>query len=270
MIIDAHTHIFPDHQAEAALQATARMFNVPTYGTATAADLLNRMDSCGIDYAVIHMVAPTPGLVQSTNTWLIQLRQERFIKFGTLHPRFDKNEDEIKRLRDAGIFGVKLQPDVQQFSPDDPALLYPLYEALCLHSMAVMFHVGGEPLPSPDNRSRPAMIARIARDFQELKIIAAHLGGLNMWEEVEEVLAGMPNVWMETSLSYKFINPALGRRIIDKHGHDRIFFGTDYPFAPVDASLAAARSVSFLSDTQKQDILGNNAYRFFIHACSMR
>ena len=270
MIIDAHTHIFPDHQAAAALQAAARMFNVPTYGTATADNLLSRMDSCGISYAVIHMVAPTPSMVQNTNTWLINLCQDRFIKFGTLHPRFSKNKDEIKRLRDAGIFGVKLQPDVQHFSPDDCALTYPLYEALCLHGMTVMFHVGGEPLLSPANRSRPKMIAQIACDFPELRIVAAHLGGLNMWEEVEEVLAGLPNVWMETSLSYKFISPALAQRIIDKHGHTKIFFGTDYPFAPVDVSLAAARSVSFLSESQKQDILGKNAYRFFFNISSMQ
>ncbi|MCX8044010.1 MAG: amidohydrolase family protein [Desulfobacterota bacterium] len=191
------------------------------------------------------------------------MQQKRFIKFGTLHPLYSGYEDEIRRLHDAGVRGIKLQPDVQQFTPDDPNTLYPLYESLCRYQMTVMFHVGGEPLPSPDNRSRPAMIARIARDFPELKIIAAHLGGLNMWDEVEAVLVGVPNVWMETSLSYRFIKPDQAQRIVAKHGHEKIFFGTDYPFAPIDASLAAARSVTFLTNIQKQDILGRNAHRFF-------
>jgi len=263
MIIDAHTHIFPDHQAAAALQATARMFKVPTFGTATAKDLLERMDRCGISYAVIHMVAPVPSMVQGTNTWLMNLGEDRFIKFGTLHPQFSGNADEIKRLRDAGIAGVKLQPDVQQFFPDDRAIMYPVYEALCRNDMTVMFHIGGEPLPSPENRSRPAMIARIARDFPELRIIGAHLGGLNMWQDVYKLLAGLPNLWFETSLSYTYIQPHLAQQIIEKHGADRIFFGTDYPFAPIESSLAAARAVNFLTEPQKQAILGQNAYRYF-------
>ncbi|MCP4707567.1 MAG: hypothetical protein GY869_02990, partial [Planctomycetes bacterium] len=94
MIIDAHTHIFPDHQAETILQNTARMFNVPTYGNATASDLLSKMDDCGIDYAVIHMVAPLPSGVQETNAWLMNLRQDRLIKFGTLHPKYKNYADE--------------------------------------------------------------------------------------------------------------------------------------------------------------------------------
>lgn len=263
LIIDAHTHIFPDKNAAAILQNTAKLFNVPTFGTATAADLLCRMDAFGISHSVIHMVSPTAAGVIDTNTWLIQLRQNRFIKFGTLHPGFKRTEEEIKRLKDGGVQGVKFQPDVQQFAPDEKSLTYGMYEALARHGLTVMFHVGGEPLPSPRDRSKPSMIAAIARDFPQLKIIAAHLGGLNMWDEVYEMLAGMPNIYFESSLSYEFIEPALAEKIIRKHGHDRIFFGTDYPFGDVKSSLAAARSVPFLTAAEKDDVLGRNAGKFF-------
>jgi len=263
MIIDCHTHIFPDKNASSILQATARMFDVPTFGAATAPDLLGKMDSCGISHAVIHMVSPTAAGVIDTNTWLIQLNQDRFIKFGTLHPGFKKTEDEIKRLKDGGVKGVKFQPDVQQFTPDEKSLTYSIYEALAKHGLKVMFHVGGEPLPSPRDRSKPSMILNIARDFSELQIIAAHLGGLNMWEDVYDMLAGMPNIYLESSLSYEFIEPVLAEKIIRKHGHDKIFFGTDYPFGDVKTSLAAARSVSFLTATEKEEVLGRNAWKFF-------
>ncbi len=252
MIIDAHTHIFPDKYAATILQATAKMFNVPTFGAATAADLLEKMDGCGISHAVIHMVSPTPSGVSDTNTWLIQLKQDRFIKFGTLHPGFKKIEEEIQRLKDGGVKGVKFQPDVQQFTPDERQSTYHIYEALAKQGMTVMFHVGGEPLPSARDRSKPSMILNIARDFPELKIIAAHLGGLNMWEDVYEMLAGRANIYLESSLSYEFIEPALAEKIIRKHGHDKIFFGTDYPFGDVKTSLAAARSVPFLIGAGKR------------------
>ena len=50
--------------------------------------------------------------------------------------------------------------------------------------------------PAPHNQSKPHMLLQVARDFPELKIIAAHLGGLNMWDSVDELLAGIDNVFM--------------------------------------------------------------------------
>ena len=264
LIIDAHTHIFPEKQADAILQATAKMFNIKLYGKGTASDLLTRMDENGITYAVIHMVAPVPSLVKDTNTWLMKLKEDRFIKFGTLHPLLKNHTDEIKRLKDGGVRGIKFQPDVQQFTPDDKEVVYSVYETLSRHAMKVMFHVGGEPLPSPDNRSKPGMIYSVARDFPELSIIAAHLGGLNMWEQACDLLAGLPNIYMESSLSYGFIKPEMAKKIIKKQSHKKIFFGTDYPFGEIKSSLAAARAVPFLSVSEKEDILGKNACSFFI------
>jgi predicted TIM-barrel fold metal-dependent hydrolase len=110
------------------------------------------------------------------------------------------------------------------------------------------------------------MIASIAKDFTHLSIIAAHLGGLNMWENVLTHLAGLPNVYMESSLSYDFIKPELAQKIIRAHGHEKIFFGSDYPFGDIARSLSAARMVEFLSPDERNDILGRNADRFFAAA----
>ena len=264
LIIDAHTHIFPDEIARQILETTARNFKIKTYGAGTAADLISQMDKHEIRYAVVHMVAPTPASVKETNSWLIRLKEERLIKFGTLHPRLKNLPQEIDRLKDHNINGVKLQPDVQTFTVDDRPLTYPLYEALVKKNMAVMFHVGGEPQPAPHNRSKPSMILRVAKDFPELKIIAAHLGGLNMWDSVDELLAGIENVFMETSLTYENIVPELANKIIKKHGHNKIFFGTDYPFAPIGKSVKIAKAFPFLSDNEKKDIFGLNAQRFYL------
>jgi len=270
LIIDAHTHIFPDDAAARILENTSKMFNVPTFGTGTAADLLSQMDENGISNAVIHMVSPTQASVHATNTWLINLRQERFIKFGTIHPRLKNLSHELDRLKDHNINGVKLQPEVQGFTVDDRAATYHLYDALAARQMTVMFHVGGNPLPTPRNRSKPHMILTVAQDFPELKIIAAHLGGNNMWDAVYEKLAGTKNVYMETSLSYENIAPDLAQNIIKKHGHNKVFFGTDYPFAPVGRSVKIARAVPFLNNNEKEDILGRNAFKFYLSSHQTR
>ena len=262
MIVDFHTHIFPDEQAARLLTHTARMFKVPTFGTATTADLLERMKRCGIDRSVVHMVAPTPAGVAATNSWLIELHEPRLYRFATLHPDMPDPAAEIARLRTHGIDGVKLQPDIQQFYPDDFTRCERMYRALLAADMPVMLHVGGEPLPGPDDRSHPDMIARLARTYPRLRIIAAHLGGLNMWEMVARELVGLDNIWMETSLSYFSIRPETAQYIIANHGIDKFFFGTDYPFGDSAPSLAAARAVPFLDPHQKQQILGTNAARF--------
>ena len=264
MIIDTHTHIFPDNQAAVFLKNTAEMFNVKTYGMATESDLILKMDENQISHSVIHMVAPYPSGVTETNTWLINLNQPRFIKFGTVHPGFKDFKNEIKRLKNNNICGVKFQPDIQRFFPDDKELIYGLYEELARSGLKVMFHIGGEPIPGPKDRSKPHMIRTVALDFPELKIVGAHLGGLNVWEETYEMLAGLENIYMESSLSYKFIKPSMAEKIIKKHGHEKIFFGSDYPFASIKESINAAKSVSFLTDDQIKDILGRNAEKFYL------
>ncbi len=45
LIIDAHTHIFPDEIARQILETTARNFKIKTYGEGTAADLISQMDN---------------------------------------------------------------------------------------------------------------------------------------------------------------------------------------------------------------------------------
>ena len=263
MIIDAHTHIFPDNAAESILTFTARKFNVKVYGKGTAADLIAQMDANKVSHAVIHMVAINPKAAQAINTWLINLSEPRFIKFGTVHPHQQDYKQEIFRLKENGIRGIKLQPAVQGFTVDDAALTYPLYEELSKNGITVMFHVGGNPTPYANQHSTPKMVFRVAEDFPELTIIAAHLGGLNMWDVVTETLAGRENVYMETSMTYENILPTVAEKIIRKHGPRKIFFGTDYPFAPIKKCIERARELSFLTQQEKADLMGENARRFF-------
>jgi predicted TIM-barrel fold metal-dependent hydrolase len=263
MIIDAHTHIFPDNAAENILTFTARKFKVKVYGKGTAADLIAHMDANKVSHAVIHMVAINPKAAEAINTWLINLSEPRFIKFGTIHPHQQDYKQEILRLKEHGIRGIKLQPAVQGFTVDDAELTYPLYEELVKNGMTVMFHVGGNPTPYANQHSTPKMVLRVAEDFPELTIIAAHLGGLNMWDEVTETLAGRENIYMETSMTYEKILPTVAEKIIRKHGPRKIFFGTDYPFAPIKKCIGSARELSFLTQREQLDLMGENARRFF-------
>ncbi len=262
MIVDTHTHIFPDNVAEDILKIISQTFKVKTYGKGTAGDLIAQMDENSVNYAVIHMVAVNPESTRKINSWLISLTEPRFIKFGTLHPRQKDYQQEIHRLKESGVRGVKLQPAVQGFVVDD-SVAYPLYEELAKNEMTVMFHVGGNPIPGKNRYSTPSMILRVTRDFPDLIIIAAHLGGLNMWDEVKGTLAGRKNVYMETSMTYEDILPTVAENIMRAHGIRKIFFGTDYPFASVRKCIGSIQKIPFLNQKEKEDLVGRNAQRFF-------
>jgi predicted TIM-barrel fold metal-dependent hydrolase len=71
------------------------------------------------------------------------------------------------------------------------------------------------------------MLARIENN--NAKIILAHTGGYEMWDEVEEYLVGM-NVWLDTSYSMNRLSEEQFTRIVRNHGADRILFATDSPW----------------------------------------
>lgn len=63
----------------------------------------------------------------------------------------------------------------------------------------------------------------------DLKVICAHLGGWSVWKEAWRVLAGRPNVWVDTSSSLYALEPEEAAQLTAATVRSRAFFGTDYP-----------------------------------------
>ena len=78
--------------------------------------------------------------------------------------------------------------------------------------------------------SAPKKIVNIHRDFPNQKIIAAHLGGYERWDEALEYLVGLDeNVKFDTSSSLPFMSKERARKLIDSYGVENCFYGTDFP-----------------------------------------
>ena len=112
LIIDTHTHIFPDDAAARILESTSKKFKIKVHGKGTAADLISHMNENGIAYAVVHMVAINPKTVQEINTWLIGIKEPRLIKFGTIHPSAKDFKQEIHRLNKLLLVSIEMQLSV--------------------------------------------------------------------------------------------------------------------------------------------------------------
>lgn len=260
MIIDIHTHAFPDELAPRALAALTSNCDVPPLTDGTIAGLRASMRQAGMDKAAVMPIATKPAQVRAINQWAadISRQYDDIISFGTLHPMLEDWLAEIDRLVADGIRGVKFHPDYQQFFVDDPIMIS-LYMALAHAGLVVLFHAGVDIGLPPPVHCTPERLAAVLDAVPELTIIAAHMGGYDMWDDVEKYLVGR-DVYFDTSYSMADLGPERMTSLIRSHGVDKILFGTDSPWTDQAAEVAGIRALAF-SDEEIEAVLGGNAER---------
>ena len=235
-VIDAHVHIFPEKIAQAAVLATGKFYAnahneqllapaVLTNGQGTPEDLLAEEARAGIDRAVVFSTATTARQVESINNFIARecAAHPEFIGVGTMHINYPDFESEVRRIRELGLVGIKVHPDIQQFLLDDDRLL-PLYDCMRAAGLFLIAHMGDYRY----NYSTPWRMARLAKLFPEMRFIGAHFGGWSQWAEARECLA-LPNVYMDTSSTLGFDGWDAARKAFETFDPTHIFFGSDYP-----------------------------------------
>ncbi len=259
MRIDVHTHISPDRIAAPVLENMTSTFGYPAVGINTIDGIKAHMRASGVDKSVVLGVVERLEHIKPANDWLISIQDDMLVPFGAIHPDMEDMPGEVRRLREAGIKGVKLHPMVNQFYPDDPKM-FPLYEELG-DDMVVEIHSGrfnhtkpGDTVYSPPNR-----VMNMVRQFPKLKVIALHLGGFYMLDEAERELIGRDNVLIDTTWppELKELGPKTLTAIINKHGPDKVCFGTDFPLADMAKDSQFIESLP-VPDAAKERILGEN------------
>lgn len=255
MIIDCHTHVWPDQIARRALAGSVN--DLERRGDGTISGLTAVMDRAGVDKSVCLGVANTPSQVDKANRFAGGLDPSRFIGFGSVHPGLSV-EENIASLRAHGLRGVKIHPMFQQLELDDPRLGAVL-DAL-QGEFAVIVHVGAAG-DDPGNRCSPDMLATIIREFPRLDLIACHFGGYRMFERAAEAVCGLP-VYLDTSWppGLATLDPVSVRDHIRKHGADRVVFASDWPMADPGAEIEAIHGLG-LSDEETTGVLGGNLAR---------
>lgn len=256
-IIDFHTHVFPDDIAPRAIEKVRSNSSAPKNHTnGTVSGLLDSMKKNSIIRSVLLSIATKPSQVHTINETCSSLKSDHLVPFGTLHPMMDNIEDEIRFLKDNNIKGIKLHPEYQDFFINDPKHL-PMYEQLSAENIMILFHAGKDPGPFTCDHALPPAIKKISKIFPDLTIIAAHLGGWNVWNDVEEHLCGLP-IYFDTSALYEIIDPQQFIRIVRKHGTEKILFGTDSPWFDQGKTVQWLLELP-LTDSEKENILSLNA-----------
>lgn len=259
MFFDIHTHAFHPKIAHKAVEHLNRVYQLTCHGDGTVDHLLEREKAAGIDKCVVLCAATAPAQVIPANNYAMQLQREHeeIIGFGTLHPAYVDWEDELDRMRDGGLRGIKLHPDFQGFALNDKRLL-PIFEA-AQDDFVFLIHIGSDD-PLEVAPSTPFMVADLLRSFPRLQIICAHFGGYRMWEHSLEALAGQDNLWVDTSSTTAYVTPELLRRLLRQHPRDHILFGTDWPLYDPPVELERLRRMSGLSEDAMDHLLSNAGY----------
>lgn len=261
MITDFHTHCFPDALAERALARLAGISGIPYYTEATRDSNLNAMKQAGIDRAVIFNIATNPKQTIKVNDFAIEtaIHYPHFIPFGSVHPASEPDfiKTELKRLKEAGIKGIKLHPDYME-CPIDDARFALIFASCCELDLIVSTHAGWD-FYSPDFiHATPERIARVLDAFPTLKLVAAHMGGYKQEHEVLRHLVGK-RVWFDTSLIALAEDASLSREILLSHDPDRLLFGTDTPWSCMTDELATLESLELPRELTGKILSGNAA-----------
>lgn len=257
-ICDAHTHIFPEKIAEKAVTSIGNFYNLHmdcNSGSANA--LVESGSNIGVKHYLVCSTATVPTQVESINNFIIEeckLHPE-FVGFGTLHPDYENIEEEVERCINAGLKGIKLHPDFQQFYIDDDKA-YRIYEAI-EGRLPVLIHMGD----SRYDYSRPIRLENVVKNHPNLKVFAAHLGGYERWNEAITCLY-YDNIRFDTCSSLEFITPEFASEIIHGFGVDKVFFGTDFPMWDHIAELGRFMNLN-LTDDENRKILGENFKKEF-------
>ena len=269
MLIDFHTHIFPDKIAEKSVQiliSGIKRQMGEDYGNgkplycrpATLDGLLDNMKKSGVDRSICLPIATKIEQTASINRFAETVRSAQTLSFGTLHPLDPDWERVLEDAAEHGFPGIKLHLQFQETYIDSPQVIRIIKKCEAL-GLLVIFHAGDDIGLPPPIYATPERISHVLAETEGSHMIAAHLGGWKQWDDVEKYLVGTP-ILMDTAFIRDFISPEQCRRIIRDHGADKILFGSDSPWEDPADTMTFLQALDLTDDEMKQ-ITHQNALR---------
>lgn len=229
MIIDFHTHMFPDKIAERTITFLESVSNTRAFTDGTYKGLEKSSIAAGIDVSVALPIVTNPAQFDSIHRFASTYKEGSILSFGSIHPESINYKEQLLQIKDMGLKGIKLHPDYQEVYFNDIRYKRIISFASEL-GFIIIVHAGEDPKCPDDVHCTPQMAAEMLDDVRPEKLVLAHMGGMKLWDEVEEQLVGR-DVYFDTGVVFKELKDNQLIRMIRTHGADKILFGTDSPWA---------------------------------------
>lgn len=272
MIIDFHTHIFPEqvrnHRKEiAAKDKTFRsLFSSTNSRMVSAEELVAAMDESGVDISVVMGIGwENMDVCKVSNDYIIEAIHKfpmRLKGFCSVNPIYGEEAiEEIHRCADYGLTGIgELHPDSQGFDISDKKLMGPLIDKARELTMPIVIHSSepvGHDYPGKGSVT-PDLLYKLALNFPEARLVFAHWGGgLPFYELMPEVPDLMKNVFFDTAASPFLYKEEIFRSVTNIIGYDRVVFGTDFPLLEQNRVIRQLINAG-ISDEAKEAIFYKN------------
>lgn len=229
MLIDFHTHAFPEAISQKAMEKLSYASGglVPQ-SDGTIDSLKREMKKNSVDISVVLSIATNPAQQKNVNNFAKEINDKKTVfAFGSVHPDADNVFEELERIKSMGLQGVKFHPEYQKFYVDDEKMK-PIYKKISSLDLVTVFHAGYDYGYAPPYHCMPDNLLNALRWFDS-PVIAAHWGGLNCGVEVIKKLCTR-ELWFDLSYGYGTMPKAIAQEIIDKHTPERIVFASDMPW----------------------------------------
>ena len=259
MIIDTHIHAYPDKIAERVISKLTATADCPHFTDGTIGGARELLAKCGIDRGVLLPIATKPEQQTSINNWAAAQNHGSIISFGSVHPYAQDAVEELDRIRELGLKGVKLHNDYQGVFIFDEHCK-PIYKRCEELGLPIVFHMGYDPVSPVVHRAMPYDLIEICENYPKLTVIGAHMGGNYAWEAVYKYIAGIRNLYFDVAFVAKDIEFELFKAIVSKHGFDRILYASDLPWSDPQEELDLIEKLP-CTDAEREQILHKNAER---------
>lgn len=259
MIIDIHTHAFPERIAEKAIKKLSYVSGgLKPQTNGTLSSLKNEMIKDNVDISVVLQIATNPNQQTNVNNFAYEINNTPgFYAFGSVHPDSPNVTEELERIKSLGLKGIKFHPDYQGFFADD-VKMKPIYKKISDLGLITLFHAGYDYGYSAPYKCMPDNLINAFKWFDS-PVIAAHWGGVGAGLEVIKKLCGMP-IWFDLSFGYGVMPKSFAEAIVEKHTPDRLLFGSDMPWHRPSWEKQLIESLD-LSQNDKDKIYYKNALK---------
>ncbi|MDR3262852.1 MAG: amidohydrolase family protein [Clostridiales bacterium] len=263
-MIDFHAHIYPDSLAGGVIEklaAAAGIDGVKPATDGTKVCTVKYFKDNNVDKYVILNIATREKQHKNVNDFAIALNGEPdIISFGSVYPTGDTFEPELIRLKQAGIKGIKLHPEYQDFEINDKRA-FRVYDMCRELDLMISFHAGYDLAYMHRLNCPPDKAREVVKNFPHNTFIFAHFGGYMVFDGVLEYLAG-EHCYIDTSFVSASEKAHIGviNKIIKKHGAEKFLFGSDTPWMHVKKSAEFIDMLD-LTDGEKEMIFDTNAKR---------
>ena len=256
----------------------AHVFPASMNPNGTTDRLLRLMDACGIEEAVCF--APFPQQCMGTNlepnSWLQReiSRHDRLYGFGTVDLNRRDVRDQVKRIHDLGLKGIKMHPNAQQFDILYPAA-FEAYGAAQDLKLFITFHSGVHHYRI--KHYNVLSFDEVAHHFPDLRFSLEHVGGYCFFFEALAVIVnnipfppvpgrrprvygGMSSIFTQHYNRFWYMSRDRMIELVAQAGPEQLIFGLDFPYNLEENTLIGLRTIESLDLTEQQRglILGGN------------